>query len=134
MASCVLSLLAVAYAGWDYHRISQIYLPLKMRAPAYREDTLEKIRASWLFRNQVRFAELTTAELTPDNAAELYAMAQDLLHFSPEARIAEKVIESAVLLGRDDEALFYLARYRAAFPVEHARWAKANSAPSAIGR
>mgnify|MGYP000334785991 CR=1 FL=1 len=38
-------------------------------------------------------------------------------------RVIEALIESAVLLGRDDEALYYLQRYRAAFPERHARWA-----------
>ena len=35
------------------------------RAPDYRVDTFEKVRGSWLFARQVRFAELTTVELTP---------------------------------------------------------------------
>ena len=43
------------------------------------------------------------------------------------ARVIEKVIESAALLGRDDEARFYLLRYRAAFPESQARWAKENT-------
>jgi hypothetical protein len=37
--------------------------------------------------------------------------------------VAQKVIESAVLLGQQDEALFYLQRFQAAFPEEHRRWA-----------
>ena len=121
---CISALLlaGVAYAAWDYHRISQIYLAPNMRSPAYRENTLEKINGSWLFRNQVRFAELTTSEVNPDNAAHINALAQEMLHFSPEARVAEKLVESAVMLGRDGEALLYLARYRAAFPQEHASW------------
>ncbi len=120
-------LLGVGYAAWDYHRVSQIYLAVDMRASAYRQDTLDKIRGSWLFRNQVRFAELSTTELKPDNADYLYSLASDLLHFSPEARVAEKLIDSALMLGRNDEALYYLARYRAAFPTEHASWLKANA-------
>ena len=131
VAGCLslLMLAGVAYAGWDYHRISQIYLAPNMRSPAYRENTLEKIGGSWLFRNQVRFAELTTTEVTADNAAHINALAHDLLHFSPEARVAEKLIESAVMLGRDDEARLHLARYRAAFPIEHARWAQTQELP-----
>jgi O-antigen ligase len=113
----------IAYAAWDYHRISQIYLVPGMRSDAYQDNTLEKIKKSWLFSSQVRFAELTTTTATPDNAAYVNSLAKELLHFSPEARVVEKLIESAVLLGRDDEALFYLARYRAAFPQSHARWA-----------
>lgn len=117
-----------AYAAWDYHRISQIYLPQAMRSAAYRDNTMEKLQGSWLFKDQVNFAQLTTEELTPANAAQINALAKDLLHFSPEARVAEKVIESATMLGHNDEALVYLARYRAAFPANHARWLGKNQA------
>ena len=113
----------VAYTAWDYHRISQIYLVQNRRTAAYQDNTLEKIQGSWLFKNQVRFAELTTTSLTPANAAHVNSLAKDVLHFSPEGRVIEKLVESAVMLGRDDEALYYLARYRAAFPDSHARWA-----------
>ena len=118
-----------AYAAWDYHRISQIYLQPDARDAAYRDDTLAKIRKSWLFADQVRFAELILTPLTPANPAWTFSTATALLHFSPEPRVIEKVIESAVMLGRDDEALAHLARYRAAFPKEHAQWAKANAKP-----
>ncbi|HCY16035.1 MAG: polymerase [Curvibacter sp. GWA2_64_110] len=111
-----------AYAAWDYHRISQIYLPPEQRATAYRDHTLEKIRGSWLFHDQVYFAELTLTPLTRENAAQLNAMAHELLHFSPEAQVVEKLVESAVLLGRDDEARFFMARYRAAYPQAYDRW------------
>ena len=58
----------------------------------------------------------------------MHALALELLHYSPEPRVIEKLIESAVMLGRDDEALQYLARFRAAFPKEHASWVKGNAA------
>ena len=35
-----------------------------------------------------------------------------------------RLIESATLLGHDDEAAFHLQRYRAAYPKDHARWAE----------
>lgn len=113
---------AIAYAAWDYHRVSQIYLPPEQRAAAYRDNTLEKIRGSWLFRDQVQFAEFTLTSLTFENAAQLNAMAHELLHFSPEARVVEKLIESAVVLGRDDEARLFMARYQAAYPQAYERW------------
>ena len=122
----VLILAGVGYAAWDFHRVSQIYRDSSLRSEAYREHTLEKIQASRLFQNQVRFAELTTTALTRDNAAHLRGLALEMLHFSPEPRVIEKLIESAVMLGRDDEALFYLVRYQAAFPERHARWAREN--------
>ncbi|MEO7159652.1 MAG: Wzy polymerase domain-containing protein, partial [Polaromonas sp.] len=114
-------------AAVSYDRVSQIYLSPAERSAVYRDDTLDKIRGSWLFHDQALFAELSITELTPDNAAAVHAMALELLHYSPEPRVIEKLIESAVMLGRDDEALRYLARYRAAFPKEHARWARENA-------
>ena len=115
----------VAFTALDYHRVRQIYLLPEERAAAWRDDTLEKVRAARVFRDQVRFAELTTTPLRRDNAEWTYATAMALLPFSPEPRVIEKVIESAVMLGRDDAAVGMLARYRAAFPKEHADWAAA---------
>ena len=116
---------AVAYAAWDYHRVSQVYLPPAQRASVYRDDTLEKTRATWLFRQQFDFAALSLTPLTRENALHIYDLSNQMLHFSPEPRVIEKVIESAVMLGRDDEALLHLARYRAAFPKNHAQWRSA---------
>lgn len=107
----------------SYHQVSQIYLPPAERSPAYHDDTLNKVRGNWLFRFQARFAELSLTDLTASNAASVYAMSSELLHYSPEPRVIEQLIESATMLGHDDEALYYLIRYKAAFPTEHARWA-----------
>lgn len=115
-----------ALAGWQYHLASQIYLPTEQRAPAYRFDTLEKTRHVLLFRDQLRFAELTVTELTLANAAPMNRLAKDILHFSPEARVVEIIIDSARLLGREAEADFYLARLQAAFPQAHADWQKTH--------
>lgn len=117
----------LTFAAWDYWRVSQLYLPQADRATAYREGTLDKVRDSWLFQNQVQFAELTTTPLTAENAAQLNAMAKQLLHFSPEPRVVEKLIESAVMLGRTDEAFFYLQRFQVAFPQAHASWANESA-------
>ena len=115
-----------ALDGWQYHLASQIYLPTEQRAPAYRFDTLEKTRHVLLFQEQVRFAELTLTELTPANAAPMNRLAKEILHFSPEARVVEIIIDSARLLGREAEADFYLARLQAAFPQAHADWQKTH--------
>ena len=125
--AAIVLIVGVAYAAWDYHRISQIYLAPEQRAAAYRDDTLAKIQGSWLFANQAHFAELLLTPLTHDNARWTFNMATALLHYSPEPRIIEKTIESAVLLGLDDEALAQLTRYRAAFPQDYARWTQANA-------
>ncbi|MCZ4313402.1 Wzy polymerase domain-containing protein [Comamonadaceae bacterium G21597-S1] len=118
----VAALLAVAYAAWQYHRVSQVYLAPALRAPAYRDNTLAKVQDSWLFRNQIRFAALTLTGVTPDNAASINRSAHALLHFSPEARVVQKLIDSALVLGDTDQAVFYMRRMRIAYPKEYAHW------------
>jgi hypothetical protein len=121
----LIALLLIAfcvYASLQYYRAAQIYLAPEQRDVAYSENTLEKIQNVNLYRDQVRFAELTTSELTPENALYINILAKDMLHFSPEARVAEMVIESALMLGRVPEAVFYQARYEAAFPQAYAAW------------
>ncbi|WP_233259360.1 Wzy polymerase domain-containing protein [Ramlibacter sp. WS9] len=115
---------ACAYATWDYRRVSQVYLPPESRTPAMRDDPLPQIRKSWLFRNQARFAELTITPLTLNNAAWTYETARSLLHYSPEPRIIEKALESALVLKREDELLMDLARFKAAFPEAYDKWSK----------
>lgn len=120
----VVGIALLGYAGASYYRVSQIYLPPSERSEAYRDDTLNKIRSTWLFRDQARFAELSITELKPENAVSIHSTAIELLHYSPEPRVIEKLIESAVMLGLDDEARECLSQYRAAFPEEYNRWTK----------
>ena len=129
---------ACSYASWDYWRISQIYLPVPQRAAAYREDTLSKIRPSWLFQRQVQFAELGTTPVTADNAQRINALAKEVLHFSPEASVVQKLIDSAMLLGHEEEAAYYAKRFQAAYPQEYAAWTlrcahKGNPACATLG-
>lgn len=117
-------LLVVACASWDYVRVSQIYLPRDERLPAYEDDTLAKVRGTWLFARQAEFAELTLTTVTRANAAEMHAMALRVIHFSPEPRVIVKLIESAEMLGLEDEARAQAARFSDAFPREFAHWLK----------
>lgn len=119
--------LALLYSAWDYHRVSQLYTPPEQRSALYRARPLPRIGDSWLFRDQVAFAELSTVALTQGNAARTHALAMGLLHYSPEPRVIEVAIESALVLHRDDQALWLMARYRAAFPQEYASWSKAGA-------
>jgi hypothetical protein len=65
---------------------------------------LHHAKQSWLFKNQADFAELTTLTVTADNAAEVYLQGLRLMHYSPEARVVQRVIDSAKLLGHDEQA------------------------------
>jgi O-antigen ligase len=122
IAAAGLILVACGVAAWDYHRVSQLYKPGPERSAAYRDDTQAKVANSLFFTSQLDFARLTTAGLTQANAARLNAVAHELLHYSPEPRVLQVLIESAILLGRDAEAAFHMQRYRIAYPQDYARW------------
>jgi hypothetical protein len=119
-------LLAALYAAWDYQRIRQIYLPVAERAAPYRDNTLAKLQGSWLFGPQINFAELTTTLLSPANASAVQPLAEKMLHFSPEPRVVEPLLDSLQLQGQDEALQFYLARYQAAFAEPYARWVSRN--------
>ena len=119
-------LCAVAYAGWDYVRVSQIYQPVGQRIALWRDDPMGNAKKSWLYNGVARFAEVTSHPATRANAGWMLPEALRMLHFSPEPRVIIRVIESASFLGRDDLALAHLARFRAAFPREHRAWMENN--------
>ncbi|MDB5940897.1 MAG: O-antigen polymerase [Ramlibacter sp.] len=117
---------ALLFTAWDYHRISQLYTPADQRSALYRGASPARMGDSWLFRDQLAFAELSITPLTRNNAVAIHALAMELLHYSPEPRVVEAAIESAMLVGREDQALWLLARYRSAFPKEYEAWSAAN--------
>ena len=123
----------MGYASWDYTRVSQMYKPVHQRPEALRENTLTKVSGTWLFADAVDFATLTTTPVTPETAQRMHGLATALLHYSPEPRVIEPLIESASLLGRDDEVAYHLQRYRVAYPKDFERWSRANRAFSAPG-
>ncbi len=115
-------MLMSGYAWCDYYRVSQIYLEPENRSASYRHKTLEKVRSSWLFRDQVQFAELSITPVTQENADAMYVLARTVLHFSPEAKVVEKLIQSARASGRDKEAKFFETHFKAAYPEAYERW------------
>jgi O-antigen polymerase len=119
-----------AGAAWDYFRVSQLYKAPADRAAAYRDDVHAKVTRSVWFTHPLEFAQLTTTPLTRGNAQRMNRMAKDLLHYSPEPRVIQVVIESAAVLGLDDEAAFHAQRYRLAYPTEYARWTAAGGGAS----
>ena len=101
---CSLLFLGCLYAAHDFRRVGQIYRAPALRDESYRDNPLLHAKQTWLFRNQAEFAELTTQTVTAENAPEMYLQARRLMHYSPEARVVKRVIESARLLGLETEA------------------------------
>jgi O-antigen ligase len=104
MLVAALLFIGCLYAAWDFNRVGQIYRQAASRDAAYRDNPLHHAKQSWLFKNQADFAELTTQTVTADNAAELYPQALRLMHYSPEVRVVQRVIDSGKLLGHDAQA------------------------------
>jgi O-antigen ligase len=120
-------LAAVAYVAWNYHRVSQIYLPPEQRSSAYAQDPLAAAQRSVLFESHAQFAELQITPLTQASAPRILELSLHLVKWSPEPRIIEKLIESAVMLGQDDVAQFHIRRYRIAYPLAYAKWSQSLS-------
>jgi Virulence factor membrane-bound polymerase, C-terminal/O-Antigen ligase/Protein glycosylation ligase len=120
IAACLL--VFAGYAAYDYHRVSQIYLDVASRSSWYSGDPLGHAQRSVLFQRQARFAELVTTPVTPASAPRVLTLAIDLIHFSPEPRVIEALIESATMLHFDDVAMFHLARYKEVYPKDYAAW------------
>lgn len=129
-ALALVMLAATSYTAWDYDRISQLYLPPEERHERWPGQALQEARRSRLFADDVAFAELTVQQPSRANAPWMLQDALRLLHYSPEPRVIERVIESAVYLKRDDIALTHMARFRAAFPKEWEGWRADNALPA----
>jgi hypothetical protein len=126
--------LAGLWAVWvDYDRVSDAYRPPDQRRPALRQDPVAALRGTLLFDTPARFAELAVRPVTRANASAVHALALDMLHYSPEPSVIEKVLDSALVLGLQDEVVLHARRYEAAFPSQYAIWSAAHSGPSMPG-
>lgn len=130
--AALLPLAVVLHAAHDYERVSQLYMSPLERSPRWRADPIGEARKTFWFRDIVDFAELTTTELTPANAQTVHDLASRLLAYSPEPRVIEKLLDSALLLGRDAEVLLISARYRAAFPAQWQAWRERLATPDNV--
>jgi O-antigen ligase len=120
----VLLLLGTAFVAFDYHRVSQIYLVPEQRSSWYAADPLAAAKKSVLFQSHAKFAELQITALSKETAPRVLELSSELVRWSPEPRIIEKLIESSVMMGLDDIAMFHLQRYRTNYPAAHAAWSK----------
>ena len=122
---------ALAWAAQDYFRVSQLYKPVAQRAAAYKNYTPAEAAESVFFADHADFALLTTTPVTQANAQQVHDLAKDLLHYSPEPRVVQLVIDSALLLGREEEANFHLQRLREVYPDEYVAWQRSRTGAAA---
>ncbi|MDO5652952.1 MAG: Wzy polymerase domain-containing protein, partial [Brachymonas sp.] len=117
---CLLA--GLIYASFDFVRVTQLYTAAEDRVWPFRQDTHKQAARSFLYRNAVQFADVSTTEVTPEKAGQQLAQAQVLMHYSPEARVISRVIEALRMLGRDEEAAAAEAQFKAVYPQAHAQW------------
>lgn len=113
-----LLLVIVCMVGADYARARQIYMPGAERWQIWRDNPMGAARSSWFFKRSATFAEVTTTDITSENAAWVLAKSQELLHYSPEPKVVRQLILSAHRLGQRDLVELHAARWQAAFPKE----------------
>ena len=119
-AAAAVMMLAMAWTGWDYLRVSQLYLPAKDRLAMFEVDTLNKVRNTALFSTEVLFAQVNNT--TPDsvNAKAVLSGALIAIHGYPEPRVVKKLIAAALLSGNKELAEYHALRFKSAWPQEYA--------------
>lgn len=103
------------WIGYDYQRMRQIYLPAAQRTGFWRDEPWAHARQTLFFGDAVRFAEVTSTPVTQQNASAMLQASQAVLHYSPEPRVIDKLIDSARLSGRDDLARWHQAHQQAVY-------------------
>jgi O-antigen ligase len=121
VAMCCIA--AFAYAAWDYDRVSQAYNGPQRRAIPLGVDRVADAQKSWLFAPYARFAKLMVTPVEPHNAQALLPELREMLHFSAEPRVLDKLLRALKITGANDTAVqaeitFMEQRYAAAFPAE----------------
>ncbi len=100
-----LLLVFAVYAAFDYHRVRQLFIADSERSLLYQGRMTEHAQRSWLFAAQVRYAKLNTTPITESNAAAMWRLGQEVLHFSPEPYVLESLIASGKYLAPTDAAI-----------------------------
>ena len=131
--AAIVLIVCIALLGRQYSALSQLYLPVASRNQALTVQADGRLAQAPLWPDAARFARLTTMKVNAGNAAEAHALALDLLHYSPEPRVIERLIDSADLLERTSEAQFHRVRYAAAYPSAYARWLRGEKASVPLG-
>ena len=115
-------LAGLVYASFDFVRVTQLYLAPEDRVWPFRERTQEQAERSFLYRNAVEFARVSTTDVTPEKAKQQLAQAQQLMHYSPEPRVIIRLIECLQVLGHQAAADAQAEHFRQVYPDDYARW------------
>ena len=110
---CTLTLSLLISA--DYLRLRQVYLPHEQRIALWQDNPWAASRRTLFFGQTFLFAEVTSRRVNADNAQAMLQSSLVLLHYSPEPRVIDKLIESARMAGQPELAAWHEARKAAVY-------------------
>jgi O-antigen ligase len=117
----------------DYLRVSQYFMPQERRFAWIETPSVHQAAPNWLFQPQLDFARLVTTTVTRGNAIEMQSLALRVMHYSPEPRVIEQLLMSALLTGDEELYRLHAARYKQAYPEAYAKWRSAALSFPAAG-
>jgi O-antigen ligase len=106
----IAALCLMALIGYDYQRMRQVYLPPAQRTSWWKDNPWGAANKTLFFSDELGFAAVTVTSVTPNNAQQMLQASQAMLHYSPERRVVQKLIESARLSGQEELARWHEAR------------------------
>jgi O-antigen ligase len=120
-ALCVCLVVFAVEADRQYARITRLYETPSLARVA-KANALREAEKNWLFLGNVEFAQLLQLHPSPENARDVLALSERVLHFSAEPVVAARAVESAWLAGDQRAFAYHLERFRTAFPHYFASW------------
>jgi hypothetical protein len=114
----IVTVAATAFIATDYARVRQVFIPASQRWNIWPSDVLTLAKSSLLFGTTADFAAFVLTPITPDNAALMLQVGENMLHYSPEPQVIRKVIQAARMVGDVASAERHHALLKAAFPQE----------------
>jgi O-antigen polymerase len=124
--------LAFNFVQHDYHLVSQPYLEPLKRDPEYAEHPLDASDKSVLFKRHAQFARTLQTPLTPENASQIVALAQEQLQHGPDTKIVRRLITAAEMSGQTALANEQRRLYERAFPDNYRLWLKEAAASQPV--
>lgn len=124
---CAGTLLAVSiFVMSDYWRASQPYITPEQRVKYINkldgQELLNYSSKTIFFQNHALFARIISINADKENAIFVNRLAIHLLHFSPEPRVLERLMDSAFLLNDMEQIKFHALRFKIAYPKEYQAW------------
>lgn len=129
---CAVFILGLGGLAWlQYDRLTPLYttpftnnIELKR---TYVREAMQKASGAWLFQGALDIVALTNSEINPNNAVQSRALAEKLLHFSPEPTVILPLLQSLWIVGDLDALGRHGRLFCQAYPEYPQLWRQRGS-------